>query len=339
MKPLARQASVPLGLAALERALGEHGASTLDRSVPHPVWWRALVGPAEEFLSRPGKELRTALVRAGWLLAGSGDERIADQIALVIELLHAGSLIIDDVEDDSTMRRGSPALHEVFDAPLAINTGCWMYFWALAELARLGLAPANELAIYRRTCETLVRCHQGQALDLASRIPELSLADVPNVVAATTRLKTGALCGLATSLSGLACGAPTPIVTAAERFGASAGTALQMLDDLGSLTSRARREKAREDLRNQRPTWPWAWLAEARPFLWARLVDEAKTARSDRELDAVADALAEEIGELGRSRIRSLLDDTISDLIGRAGDGPAIATIGAALSQMEKSYG
>ncbi len=339
MKPVARQASVPLGLAALECALGEHGSSVLDRSVPQDVWWRALVGPAEEFLSRPGKELRTALVRAGWLLAGSGDETLPDRIALVIELLHAGSLIIDDVEDGSTTRRGAPTLHTLFGVPLAINTGSWMYFWALAELARLGLSPAAELAIYRKTCTTLVRCHQGQALDLASRIPELALPDVANVVAATTRLKTGALCGLATSLSGLACGAPAAIVSAAERFGASAGIALQMLDDLGSLTSQARREKGREDLRNQRPTWPWAWLAEARPFQWARLVDQAKAARDDRDLDAVADALVEEVGELGRLRIRALVDDTLSDLMGRAGNGPAIAKIGAALSQMEKSYG
>lgn len=339
MKHLAQKTAGPLGLAALQRALGERGASALDRSVPDEVWGRALVGPAEEFLSRPGKELRSALVRAGWLLAGGGDETLPDRIALVIELLHAGSLVIDDVEDGSTHRRGAPALHQLVGVPLAINTGSWMYFWALAELAELGLSPAAELAIHRKTSATLVRCHQGQALDLAARIPELALADVPNVVAATTRLKTGALCGLATSLSGLACEAPAAVVAAAERFGTSAGAALQMLDDLGSLTAPARREKGREDLRNQRLTWPWAWLAETRPFQWARLVDQLRAATGDRDLDAVADALAGEVGELGRARIRALLDDTLSDLVGRAGDGPAIATIGAALSQMEKSYG
>lgn len=339
MKPLARPASGSLGLAALSRALGERGASALDRSVPDEVWRSALVGPAEEFLSRPGKALRTTLVRAGWMLAGSGDETLPDRISLVIELLHAGSLVIDDVEDGSATRRGAPALHKLVGIPLAVNTGSWMYFWALAELAQLGISPAAELAIHRKTNATLVRCHQGQALDLASRVSELALADVPSVVAATTRLKTGALCGLATSLSGLACGAPPDVVAAAERFGVSAGTALQMLDDLGSLTSPPRREKGREDLRNQRLTWPWAWLAEARPFQWARLVEQTCAAADDDDLDAVADALAEEIGELGLSRIRALLDDTLADLAGRAGNGPAIEAIRAALSQMEKSYG
>lgn len=339
MKQLARQSTGPLALAALERALGERGASALDRSVPEEVWRRALIRPAGDFLSRPSKELRTQLVRAGWMLTGNEDEAIPDRVALVIELLHAGSLIIDDVEDASSQRRGAPALHEVFGVPLAINTGSWMYFWALAELTGLGLSPAAELAIYRKTCATLVRCHQGQALDLASRISDLALADLPSVVAATTSLKTGALCGLATSLCGLACDAPPALVAAVERFGASAGSALQMLDDLGSLTAPARREKGREDLRHQRPTWPWAWLAEAHPFRWARLIEQLRAARDDRELDAVADALAEEVGERGRARIRALVDDTLAELVRDVGDSPAIAVIRTALAQMEKSYG
>lgn len=338
MKQLAIFESVPITLAALERALGEDGVSALDRRVPDVVWWRALAGPAEEFLARPGKELRAALVRAGFMLAGGGDAELPDRLALVVELLHAGSLVIDDVEDESLERRGAPTLHRIFGTPLAINTGSWMYFWALAEIANLGLPASAELEVHRSACSTLVRCHQGQALDLAVRIADLALPDVPNVVAATTRLKTGVLCSFATSLAARATGAPRAIVDATDAFGAATGTALQMLDDLGALTSRARRDKGREDLRGLRPTWPWAWLAETRPFVWSRLVGQARAAHEDHELDAVADALVAEIGQLGRDRIRTLLDDTLADLVGRAGSGPAIATIGAALSDMEKSY-
>lgn len=337
MKSLALLQSVPEMLAALERALGEHGASALDPHVPPAVWRRALAGPAEEFLARPGKELRAALVRIGWLLAGGGEAAMPERLALVIELLHAGSLIVDDVEDAAVERRGAPALHQLVGVPLAINTGSWMYFWALAELAQLELAPSAQLAAYRATCTTLVHCHQGQALDLAVRIPDLAITDVPNVVAATTRLKTGALCALATSLGAHALSAPPAVANATAALGAATGTALQMLDDLGSLTTR--RHKGREDLRGMRPTWPWAWLAETRPFVWTRLAAQMRVARDDHELDAVADALVAEIGELGRARIRSLIDDTLADLVGSAGNAPVIALIGAALAQMEKSYG
>lgn len=332
MKQLALLESVPVSIAALEHAFREGGASALDPAVPSAMWWRALAGPAEEFLSRRGKELRATLVQTGWRLAGGAE--MPDSLALIVELLHAGSLVIDDVEDNSDERRGRPALHHVFGVPLAINTGSWMYFWSLAEIAGLGLPAANELAMYRAACSTLVRCHQGQALDLAVRISDLALTDCANVVAATTRLKTGTLCGFATSVGALALGAPCD---ALERFGTAVGTALQMLDDVGSITTR--RAKAREDLRGERPTWPWAWLAEAHPFKWSRLVAQLRTAKTDAELDAISDALVDEVGAIGRGRVRALLDDTLADLVAACGSGPDIAAIGAALSAMEKSYG
>lgn len=325
MKRLALLESVPVSVAALEHAFRDTGASALDPLVPPSMWWRALAGPAEEFLSRPGKELRGMLVRTGWKLAGG--THMPDALALIVELLHAGSLVIDDVEDNSDERRGRPALHHVFGVPLAINTGSWMYFWSLAEIAGLGLPTANELALYRAACSTLVRCHQGQALDLAVRISDLALGDCANVVAATTRLKTGTLCGFATSAGAIALGEPAD---ALHQFGVNVGTALQMLDDVGAITTR--RDKAREDLRGQRPTWPWAWLAETRPFMWSRLVAQLQAAKTDAEIDAIADILVAEVGALGRQRVRALLDKTLADI----GAGPEL---GAALTKMEKSYG
>lgn len=326
-------------LASLERAIGPHGVSSLDPRVPKSIWRRALTGPAEEFLARPGKELRAALVRAGARMSGMTDPALVQRIATVIELLHAGSLVIDDVEDESKERRGAPALHELIGVPLAINTGSWMYFWALAEIPSLGVSASAEHAIFRRTCATLVRCHQGQALDLAVRVTELSVAEVPGLVDATTSMKTGALCGLATSLCAVATGAPDPVIAAAARFGESTGKALQMLDDLGSLTSAARRAKGLEDLRHHRPTWPWAWLAETAPSAWADLVTRLDASRTDAELAELAVELADTVGEVGRLRIRGQIDDALADLLGRAGDASSIAEVGAALTRMEMSYG
>ena len=98
MKQLARPAALPSLVAALDRALGPDGASALDDSVPVAVWRRALVGPASDFLARPGKELRTTIVRAGWALGGGDPHAMPERLPLVIELLHAGSLIIDRVK-------------------------------------------------------------------------------------------------------------------------------------------------------------------------------------------------------------------------------------------------
>ena len=56
-----RLATTPSSQSALERGVSPGGATALDPSVPDEVWQRALIGPAEEFLSRPGKALRSML--------------------------------------------------------------------------------------------------------------------------------------------------------------------------------------------------------------------------------------------------------------------------------------
>jgi geranylgeranyl pyrophosphate synthase len=323
-----KRAVIPPLIAALDQATEAGGVSALDPSVSDRVWQVALVGPAATFLARPGKDLRARLVRTGWLLAGgSFGSPLPDAVARVLEILHAGSLIVDDVEDQSEQRRGQPALHRFVGEPLAINTGSWMYFWALAELARLAIPNALDLAV-----AALVRCHQGQALDLAMNVVELDMREVPAVVAATTRLKTGALCRLAVELGALAAGAP---VAAIGEFGEAAGCALQMLDDLGCLASPERRDKAYEDLRTGRPTWAWAWLAGAGdPFVWARLVAQARTG----ELSSLADSLVAQVEPTGRAAIRAQLDGALGRVRSFA-PGVLVGAIAADLRRMEKLYG
>jgi geranylgeranyl pyrophosphate synthase len=330
----------PLLCEALAEALALDGTCALDPSVSAEVWRRALAGPAGEFLARPGKELRARVVRAGYVLGG-GTAALPEELARAVEILHAGSLIIDDIQDAAAHRRGAPALHHLIGTPLAINTGSWMYFWALAELGAAGLPPAVELAVHKSAIATLARCHQGQALDLAIRVGELDPADVTAVVAATTRLKTGTLCQFAAELGARAAGATCERRAAIGAFGMAMGTALQMLDDLGSLTAPARREKGREDLRGGRPTWPWAWLAEAgAPFVWARLVAQARAVCAGTgDVDHLADALAAEIREVGRARVRGALDQAISTLRAAVGPGPAVDALAADLRAMEASYG
>ncbi len=340
MKPLPIPSQLPRALAALERAARPDGASPFPPEVPSEVWRRALIGPAAEFLARPGKELRTTIVETGWILGGGAPGAMPDRLPLVIELLHAGSLIIDDVEDGSEMRRGAPALHHLVGAPIAINTGSWMYFWALAELEQLELTPTVELAAHRATTRTLVRCHQGQALDLATPVTELQADQVAPVVETTTRLKTGALCALAAQLGAIVAGGTPAITNAVGRFGEHMGIALQMLDDLGSLTSPSRRHKGHEDLRAARPTWPWAWLAQRDAFAWSRCITTARAVvAGSGDVDELADLLASEVADEGRACIRATLDATITELSAIAGENATTQRFAAELRRMETRYG
>lgn len=335
----------PHAVTALVAALRDDAPALPDapRDVPAALWERALLGPAAEFLRRPGKQLRAGIVAAGWAMGG-GRGRPPEALALAVEALHAGSLIVDDVQDDSDERRGAPALHRLVGTPLAINTGNWMYFWALGLLDRAGLDDARHAAATRAALRTLLACHQGQALDLTVRIGDLAAADVPAVVAATTRLKTGALTGLAARLGALAAGASPAHCDAIAALGEAVGAGLQMLDDLGSVCARSRLDKGREDLRAGRPAWPWAWLAEsADELVWARLQQRARAAvgAPDHELDALADALRREIEPHGRRAVRRALDEALAEARAALGAGAAagLAALETELARMESSYG
>ena len=157
---------------------------------------------------------------------------------------------------------------------------------------------------------------------------------------------------LAAELGALAAGAPADTRAAIGRFALAMGTGLQMLDDLGSLASAARRDKGREDLRAGRPTWPWAWLAEQGPFAWSRLASmeraiaaeetdpraDDRTAR-DARVDELAGALAAATADTGRARVRTLLSTALAELRATVGASSALDTIAAELRRMEASYG
>eukprot|EP00939_MAST-03C_sp_MAST-3C-sp1_P004871 g4871.t1 len=88
-------------------------------------------------------------------------------------MLHNASLIIDDIEDGSLLRRGRPAAHVVFGTPIALNAANWKYFDALSGLLELqshDVVDADHmLEIVRIYTDEMQRAHRGQALDIEWR--------------------------------------------------------------------------------------------------------------------------------------------------------------------------
>lgn len=60
--------------------------------------------------------------------AVGGDSRKYVHLICLPELMHSGSLIIDDIQDRSEMRRGKKCVHHIYGEPLSINAGCACYF-------------------------------------------------------------------------------------------------------------------------------------------------------------------------------------------------------------------
>ncbi len=307
--------------------------------VPAALWDQALAGPVAEFLGRPGKRFRGRLVSLAWALA-DGPSDPPPALPLVVELLHAGSLVVDDIQDGSVQRRGKAALHRLVGLPTALNAGNWLYFWPLTLIADMGLSPATEVRLHRMTAAAVRRCHEGQALDLSARAGDLHPADLRAVARTVSEWKTGALMGLAAGLGAAAAGGPDDLVDAATAFGVQLGVALQMQNDLSELTGAAGPLKHPEDLVHGRVTWPWAWAADRLPAAAfdALQMRGARLAAGAGDAAALAADLLAALGPDPGRPVRDALATAYADLAAAAGPHPALAAVRAELDRLEQKY-
>lgn len=329
--------------------------ASLARGVSQAVWEEALLAPVRDILARPAKGFRAALVNACYRLAGRS-EPPPSGLAALVEVVHAGSLVIDDIQDDSSRRRGRAALHRLHGVPLAINCGNWMYFWPFQLLGELGLPAAREAAMRVRLAAGMFRCHFGQALDLSVHVGRVRPDRVPSIVRATALLKTGSLTELAATLGAEAGGASPDKLAAFTRFGRRLGVGLQVLDDLGNLAAApagggpnaANPEKRHEDLRLGRPTWPWAFAAEQldEPRFAALQAEvrvlsarSAAGAPSAQQAEALAAALRTAVGMRGRRAARVYLERALGDLERVFAGAPEIAELRQMVTVLEAAYG
>jgi len=329
-------------LVLLERAFGRgEPAGPSSHPIADALWERALHGPLREFLARPGKELRARMVELGFALGGCDAQAMPVELPWVVELLHAGSLIVDDIQDDSEQRRGRPALHRIHGMPVALNAGNWLYFLAQHLLADMALTKDARLLAHERIAACLLRCHEGQALDLTVRVQALPAAEVPAVVRTLTTLKTGKLLELSLALGAIAGLASEERVQALSRFGRELGVGLQMLDDLSGVLNPGRREKALEDLRLGRATWVWAALAEElEAGDYGELISQLNRAQAG-DGDAYEPILAQarfRLGMTGLRRVRRHVDATLGALEREIGGGRWSLDVRDELAKLERQF-
>ncbi len=176
-----------------------------------------------------GKRIRPLLVLLSADSAG-GDWRKAIPGAVAVELVHNFSLVHDDIEDCSSMRRGRQTVWSIWGVPQALNAGDTLF--SLAQLAIFGLAETVSedagLAAARTLQETCLHLTQGQYLDLSYELRrDLTEADYWPMVAG----KTAALISACTKIGALAAQAKPEACEAYRRFGELLGLAFQVQDD------------------------------------------------------------------------------------------------------------
>jgi farnesyl diphosphate synthase len=208
-----------------------------------------------------GKRLRPLLVMAA-CEAASGDRAAALRAGVAVELIHAYSLIHDDMPcmDNDVLRRGKPTVHVKFGEAQAMLSGDAMQALAFEVLTpAAGDADGMPAELQARLCGLLARAagHEGmaggQAIDLASiglPLTEAQLRDMH-------RRKTGALLQ-ASVLMGAACGElPPKAWEALSRYGAAIGLAFQVVDDILDVTqvSETLGKTAGKDVDCNKPTY------------------------------------------------------------------------------------
>jgi geranylgeranyl pyrophosphate synthase len=313
-------------------------ALPLDQLVPEAIWQTALLGPLLEFAARPSKAFRERLTRLAFLGCDGNPAHLPAQLGAIVEAIHAGSLVVDDVQDGSLERRGGPALHHSMGMPLAVNAGSWMYFYALSQLFTLPMVAGQHARVMQRAVQVMMRCHQGQALDLAIRIADVEPSHVAAVTEATTRGKTGALMGFAGFLGAATAGADAATCEAWATFGENLGVGLQMLDDVGSIVAADRSAKGFEDISQGRATWPWAWFASRGDDVSVRRLMLRTATTCPDEHRAIMETLAHAVGDYGRECAHAHLAQTIAHLEPFA-NAATLEALRTEIARLEASYG
>jgi geranylgeranyl pyrophosphate synthase/predicted secreted hydrolase len=284
----------------------------------------SLVAPIRDIADRGGKGWRSYAALACIDVVG-GDSRRFLHWLVMPEIVHVGSLIVDDVEDESALRRGGPSCHVRHGVPRAINAGTAAYFLAEPPLDQDALAPEAKLQIYRLYFDAMRAGHAGQALDLDD-VSELAdraahsgdTAELERHVIAVHRLKTAVPAGMF-ARAGAVLGNGTPLQV--ERLGAffeAVGLAFQIVDDVLNVRGFERNLKQRcEDIAQGKLTLPVVKALgllppDARAWLWRTLAP--RPTEADR-IEAIARCL-DECGALDAcsSLARSIVERAWAEL-------------------------
>lgn len=206
-----------------------------------------------------GKRLRPLLVLAASESTGQAPSVAAMRAACAVELIHAYSLVHDDMPcmDNDVLRRGKPTVHVQFGQAQALLAGD-----ALQALAFDWLTPDDDSiapALGFELCRQLARASGctgmagGQAIDLAS----VGLALNQVALEQMHRLKTGALLRASVTMGAACAGVQGDAASALNDFGHHLGLAFQVVDDVLDVTADTKTlgKTAGKDAEQNKPTF------------------------------------------------------------------------------------
>lgn len=208
----------------------------MNKAIADPIW---------DMLNRGGKRWRPALFLLICEALGKNATDFLD-FAIIPEVVHNGTLVIDDIEDTSEVRRGKPCTYKLVGIDIAVNAGNAMYYLPLLPL----LEKRNQLSaeklrdIYEIYVQEMINLSIGQAMDISWH---KGIANADNITEEDylqmCAYKTGTLARMAAKLAAVLADADKNQVEKLGSFAESIGVAFQMQDDILDLTGKEFAEK------------------------------------------------------------------------------------------------
>ena len=121
---------------------------------------RQLLEPFTYLLQVPGKNIRKKLLKAFNIWLNVKEEKVR-AIGEIVQMLHNASLLLDDIEDSSILRRGIPVAHKIYGEASTINSANYVMFIALERVIALGHPSA--VSVYT---EQMLELHRGQGMEI-----------------------------------------------------------------------------------------------------------------------------------------------------------------------------
>ena len=131
--------------------------NAITELISKPVW---------DMILRRGKRWRP--IFGIWMQETLGKSSADYELGICLsELIHTGSLIIDDIQDQSELRRGQPSLYRKYGIDVAINAGNTLYFLPFVELMHhKHMTAEQKLRVYQIMMDTHLKAHFGQTMDI-----------------------------------------------------------------------------------------------------------------------------------------------------------------------------
>lgn len=290
-----------------------YNIEAINKAVAEPVW---------EFLDRGGKRWRPTLFLLICEALGKNPEDFIDY-AIIPEVVHNGTLMIDDIEDTSEYRRGKPCTYKIYGLDVAINAGNAMYYLPLLPLMenREKIGAEKLAKIYEIYVQEMISLSLGQAMDIAwhkglANADEIDEEDYLQMCA----YKTGTLARMAAKIAAVLADANDELVEKLGRFAESIGVAFQIQDDILDLTGEEfavkKGGRGQDITEGKRTLMVIHTLKVANPKDRKRLIEILKMHTSDQKLRDEAIAIMQKYSsiEYAKNFAREIVKKSWKDL-------------------------